>query len=554
MSTQTRSSVDSTSELQVLHSSIRGEPAEGAAGTTRAVDPKSGAATGPEFSLLGRDQLADATNAAKEAFDVYRKSTPDEIARLLNAIADQVESRRETIVSTAQTETGLPEGRLQGELTRTVNQIRMFATVATRGDHLGVRIEEALPDRTPLPRPDLRQIRIPLGPVGVFGASNFPLAFSVAGGDTASALAAGCPVVVKAHNAHPATSHLVGEAVNAGIAEVGAHPGIFSLVFGRGKEIGQELASDPRIRAIGFTGSRSGGTSLMETAAARPAPIPVYAEMSSVNPVFVLPSAIGGEAAASELAAGFVGSLNGSAGQLCTAPGLLFVPTGKAGDDFVNGVAEKVSEADGQTMLTPGICAARVDGEERLSAVDGVKRLARGNNGASENSPAPSVYTTDVGTYRAAPELSEEVFGAVCLIVRYDGIDELRTAAKGVSGELTATVHLNEADHHDIEVATELIDILAQGVGRIVFNAWPTGVDVGDAMVHGGPFPATSDGRSTSVGAAAIERFLRPVVIQGSPEAVRPPAVRASNPWRLTRRMDGVVVLPDSAEGAERDD
>lgn len=554
MSTQTHSTVDSTNELQLLHSLIRGESAEGTAGTTQAVDPKTGAATGPEFSLLGRDQLADATNAAKEAFDVYRKSTPDEIAQLLTTIADKIESRRESIVSTAQTETGLPEARLQGELTRTVNQLRMFATVASRGDHLGVRIEEALPDRTPLPRPDLRQIRIPLGPVGVFGASNFPLAFSVAGGDTASALAAGCPVVVKAHNAHPATSHLVGEAVNAGIAEAGAHPGIFSLVFGRGKEIGQELASDPRIRAIGFTGSRSGGTSLMETAAARPEPIPVYAEMSSVNPVFALSSAIGDKASASELATGFVGSLNGSAGQLCTAPGLLFVPAGQAGDDFVNRVAEKVSEAAGQTMLTPGICAARVEGEEKLSAVKGVKHLARGTNGASENSPAPSVYTTDVETYRAAPELSEEVFGAVCLIVRYDDTDELRSAARSVSGELTATVHLNETDHDDIEVATELLDILAQSVGRVVFNAWPTGVDVGDAMVHGGPFPATSDGRSTSVGAAAIERFLRPVVIQGSPEAVRPPAVRTNNPWRLTRRLDGAVVPPEPVEGAGRDD
>lgn len=287
----------------------------------------------------------------------------------------------------------------------------------------------------------------------------------------------------------------------------------------------------------------------MDTAAARPVPIPVYAEMSSVNPVFVLPSAIADANASSELAAGFVGSLNGSAGQLCTAPGLLFVPTGDDGDAFVSRIAEKVTEAVGQTMLTPGICAARIDGEQRLSGVEGVTHLARGNDGTSENSPAPSVYTTTVATYRAAPELSEEVFGAVCLVVRYDDIDELRDAAKNVTGELTATLHLTETDEGDIQRAAELLDILAQGVGRIVFNAWPTGVDVGDAMVHGGPFPATSDGRSTSVGAAAIERFLRPVVIQGSPEAVRPPAVRQNNPWQLTRRLDGAVVSPESSEG-----
>lgn len=549
MSTQPQSSVDSAPEPQRRHSLIRGRSVEGTAGVTRAVDPTRGDEIGPEFTLLGRGQVADATVAAAEAFDIYRKSTLEDIERLLSAIADEIESRRESIVPTAQGETGLPEARLQGELLRTVNQLRMFAAVARRGDHLGVRIEEALPNRAPLPRPDLRHIRIPVGPVGVFGASNFPLAFSVAGGDTASALAAGCPVVVKAHNAHPATSHLVGEAVSAGVAAAGAHPGVFSLVYGRGKEIGQELVADPRIRAIGFTGSRSGGTSLMDTAAARPVPIPVYAEMSSVNPVFVLPSAIDGADSSSELADGFVGSLNGSAGQLCTAPGLIFVPSGESGDVFVSHIAEKVSEAVGHTMLTPGICAARIDGEERLAAVEGVTHLANGCDGESENSPAPSVYTTTVARYRAAPELSEEVFGAVCLVVRYDDLDELTNAAENVTGELTATLHLAETDEKDIQRASDLLDILAQGVGRVVFNAWPTGVDVGDAMVHGGPFPATSDGRSTSVGAAAIERFLRPVVIQGSPDAVRPPAVRQSNPWQLTRRLDGALVTSDMTEG-----
>lgn len=530
------------------HSLIAGEPVTGTGGAVRAIDPAAGVETGPEFTLLGEGQLQEATAQAAEAFASYRALTPQQRAEFLTTAAERIEARGAEIVAVAMTETGLPEARLQGELARTVNQLRLFAKVSAAGDHHGVRLEPALPDRTPLPRPDLRQRKIPLGPVGVFGASNFPLAFSVAGGDTASALAAGCPVVFKAHNAHPGTGQLVGQAVSEAVRAHDLHPGVFSLVYGRGREVGQQLVADPHIRAVGFTGSRSGGTSLMATAAARPEPIPVYAEMSSVNPIFVLDSAVV-EDRIEALAEGFVTSLNGSAGQLCTAPGLLFVPRGEAADAFVARVAEKVQAAVGVTMLTPSICASRHEGEQRLTDLTAVEPVGRGQDGGTENAPAPAVYTTDVTSYLAEPELSEEIFGAVCLVVRYDSAEDLNSVVEGLEGQLTATLHFDESDAADLELAQQLLTGLELRVGRILVGGWPTGVDVGDAMVHGGPFPATSDGRSTSVGTAAIERFLRPIVYQNLPAGLRPEPVQDENPWQLDRRVEGRTVL---AEGGNR--
>jgi NADP-dependent aldehyde dehydrogenase len=530
------------------HSLIAGESVPGNGGTVQAVDPALGAPAGPVFTLLDEAQVALAARAADEAFAAYRGTGPGPRAAFLETAAERIGQAGDEIVAAAMRETGLPEARLRGELARTVNQLRLFARVVRAGDHHGVRIEPALPDRVPLPRPDLRQRTLPLGPVAVFGASNFPLAFSVAGGDTASALAAGCPVVVKAHNAHPATSLLVGRAVSAAVAEHGLPAGVFSLVFGRGTAVGQQLVSDPRIRAVGFTGSRAGGTALMAAAAAREVPIPVYAEMSSVNPVFVLPSAVSGDRDA--LAEGFVGSLNGSAGQLCTAPGLLFVPDGADGDDLVGRVAEKLSGAVGLTMLTPQICAARVEGEKRLADVEGVTEVGRGGAGEGANAPAPAVFSTDARTFARTPELSDEIFGAVCLVVRYGSVDELPAVVEGMEGQLTATLHLDAGAVAGDGAVRALLDALELRAGRLLVNGWPTGVDVGDAMVHGGPFPATSDGRSTSVGTLAIERFLRPVVYQNVPAELLPAPVRDDNPWNLTRRVDGAYVVADRGENA----
>lgn len=525
------------------HSLVAGGSLAGSAGSVRATNPAANAQTGPEFTLISTDQLTAATEAAAEAFPVYRELAPEARAAFLTSAADKIHDAGEDIIATAMTETGLPEARLQGELARTVNQLRLFAKVAGKGDHLGVRIEPALPDRKPLPRPDLRQLMLPLGPVGVFGASNFPLAFSVAGGDTASALAAGCPVVFKAHNAHPGTSQLVAAALHEAVAEHELPSGVFSLIYGPGAEVGQALVRDPRIKAIGFTGSRSGGLAIFETANSRPEPIPVYAEMSSVNPIFVFDSALAHEKTA--LAQGFVTSLSGSAGQLCTAPGLIFVPEGKAGDDFVAEVSDQLAQAAGTTMLTPGICASRIEGEQKMSALPGVSKVGQGTVGTTENSPAPAVYSTDVDAFVKTPEMSEEIFGSVCLVVRYANPERLSEVAHAMEGQLTATLHLNTGDEDDISAARTLLPDLELRVGRILVNGWPTGVDVGDAVVHGGPFPATSDGRSTSVGTAAIYRFLRPVAYQNLPEALLPEQVQDGNPWRLVRRIDGEYQLPD---------
>ena len=521
-----------------------GREITGSAGTTRGIDPATNAGLEPAYSLIDESQLAGATAAAEEAFESFSSLDPETHARFLERIAENIEAVGPELVDRASAETGLPVPRVQGELARTTGQLRLFARVVRQGDHRGVRIEPALPGRTPLPRPDLRQRKVPLGPVAVFGASNFPLAFSTAGGDTASALAAGCPVVFKAHNAHPGTGEIVGRAVTDAVAVSGLHPGVFSLVYGPGASIGQALVRDPAIKAVGFTGSRTAGTSLMAAAAARPEPIPVYAEMSSINPVFVLEGALRGDVEA--LARGYVTSLTGSSGQLCTAPGLLFAPAGEAGEAFVVAVERALADSAGQTMLTPGIAGSWQEGVEALGAQEGVDVVARGAQGPTENAPAPVVFESDVPTFRANPVLQEEIFGAASLVVRYASAEELVAAARSMEGQLTATLHLAEEDHR---TASALLPVLERRAGRILANGWPTGVDVGDAMVHGGPFPATSDSRTTSVGTLAIERFLRPVAYQNIPDTLLPAPVQQANPWHLNRRVDGALQLAGNSEG-----
>jgi len=518
------------------HSLIAGESVPGTGGTTQAVDPATGQTLDPVFTLVGTAEVERATRAAQEAFRTYRDSSPEVRAGFLEAAASRIDEARDELVARAMAETGLPQARLTGEVGRTTTQLRMFAAVVRQGDFHGARIDPAQPDRTPMPRVDLRQRKVPLGPVAVFGASNFPLAFSAAGGDTASALAAGCPVVVKAHNAHPGTGEIVAQALTRAAADTGVHPGVFSLLYGPGAEVGQQLAKDPRITAVGFSGSRGAGLALVAAAASRPVPIPVYAEMSSVNPVFVLPGALTGDLTA--LAQGFLGSVTGSSGQLCTSPGLLFVPAGESGDALVEAVATAFAEAPGQTMLTPGIHRAWQEGVDALAAQPGVTRLVTGAPGTTENAPAPVVFETTVREFAQNEVLSHEIFGAASLIVRYDEAADLVAAASGMEGQLTATLHLTESDH---ETARALLPDLEQLCGRILVGGWPTGVEVGHAVVHGGPFPATSDSRTTSVGSLAIERFLRPVSYQSFPDALLPQPLREANPWQLNRRIDGTV-------------
>ncbi|MCO4255964.1 aldehyde dehydrogenase (NADP(+)) [Pseudarthrobacter cellobiosi] len=523
------------------HSLIGGQIVPGESGTTWGIDPATNAQLEPGYSLLTEEQLKTATAAAADAFESFSNLEPGQHALLLETIAANIETIGDELILRAGAETGLPAARLQGERTRTTLQLRLFASVVRRGDFRGVRIDSALPDRAPLPRADIRQRQIPLGPVAVFGASNFPLAFSTAGGDTASALAAGCPVVFKAHNAHPGTSELTGQAIVKAVRDLGLHPGVFSLVYGPGNSIGKALVADPAIKAVGFTGSRAGGTALTRIAAARQEPIPVYAEMSSINPVIVLPGVLNDDI--ETLADQYVAALTGSSGQMCTVPRLLFVPDGAAGDQLTCAIGKAVAACAGQTMLTEGIAAAWQTGVESLGALTDVSLIGRGIAGTTANAPAPAVFGAALDVFTGNRRLHEEIFGAAGLLVRYKDISGLIEAMNEMDGQLTASVHLTDEDY---SAAAALLPALERKVGRIIINGWPTGVEVGHAMVHGGPFPATSDSRTTSVGTMAINRFLRPVAYQNFPQRLIPEPLRDANSWKLNRLIDGIPEHPPS--------
>jgi NADP-dependent aldehyde dehydrogenase len=487
----------------------------------RAFDPSLGQEIAPDFAVADEAHVARACAAAAEAADRFADTSIEERARLLEAIATRIEAIGDPLIERAMAETGLPRARLEGERGRTGAQLRMFAAVVREGGWQDIRIDSTLPDRQPVPRPELRMIKRPLGPVAVFGASNFPLAFSVAGGDTASALAAGCPVVVKGHPAHPGLSLLVAQAIADAVAELGLPAGVFSLLAGPAPSLGAALVSDPRIAAVGFTGSRTGGLALAKLAAERPVPIPVYAEMSSVNPVILFPAALAARADA--LAAGFVGSLTFSAGQLCTNPGLVFAIDGPDLDRFIDAAAPLLGATPAATMLTPGIAAAYRRGAAALASAGDVVEVARGAPGASDCHGQAGLFAIPAAAFIAQPHVREEVFGHASLIVRCADADELRRALGEIEGQLTITLH---ADPDDEVEAAALMPLLVRKAGRLLANGWPTGVEVAPAMVHGGPYPATSDGRSTSVGWLAIDRFLRPVCYQNMPHALLPPALR----------------------------
>ncbi|WAL69721.1 aldehyde dehydrogenase (NADP(+)) [Amycolatopsis cynarae] len=502
----------------------------------RSWDPRTGEPLDPAYHYGGDEEVARAASLAEAAFGPYRATDSATRARFLDRIAEEITARGDAIVQRAHRETALPPARLTGEVARTTGQLRLFGETLREGSWQGARIDPALPGRTPLPRPDLRQRRIGLGPVAVFGASNFPLAFSVAGGDTASALAAGCPVVVKAHDAHLGTSELVAAAVRAAVEACELPEGVFSLLVGDGPELGTRLVTDPRIRAVGFTGSRAAGLALVRAAAARPQPIPVYAEMSSVNPVVVLPGALA--ARAGRLGADFVASLTLGAGQFCTNPGLVLVLDGPGLDEFLAAAAKAVAANGGATMLTTGIARGYAERRDGIAGRPGVTELARGASGEGAACGAAALFTVDAAAFLADPALHEEVFGATSVVIRCSGTEELTTVLRGLEGQLTATVHAEPEDH---ALAAALLPLLELRAGRILVNGWPTGVEVGHAMVHGGPFPATSDARTTSVGSLAIERFLRPVAYQDVPAALLPPVLRDGNPEGVWRRVDGTL-------------
>lgn len=503
--------------------------------TFQAIDPATGTALGPDFAEAGTDDVAVACALAADAFPALRDLTPDARAAFLESAAEEIVALGDALIVRAMAESGLPRARLEGERGRTVGQLRLFAAVLREGSWLDVTIDPALPGRQPLPRSDLRRVNMPLGPVAVFGASNFPLAFSVAGGDTASALAAGCPVVVKGHPAHPGTGELVARAVRAAVAKAGLPAGVFSYLPGTTKALGGALVADPRIKAVGFTGSRAGGLALVRIASERAEPIPVYAEMSSINPVLLFPAAARSRGAA--LGAAYVASLTQGAGQFCTNPGLVVALAGSELDAFEQAAVEALGRTPAGQMLTPAIHGAFEQGVASLEAHAAVSVIARGPVGEGINQARGALFATDGDAFMSDATLSHEVFGSSSIIVRASDLDEIARIVRRLEGQLTATLLF---DPEDEPLVAPLVPLLAEKAGRVLANGWPTGVEVSHAMVHGGPYPATSDSRTTSVGALAIARFLRPVCFQDMPDSLLPAALREDNPCGVVRRIDGV--------------
>ncbi len=460
-----------------------------------------------------------AAQAADRDFPAFRSSSGFERAALLERIAERLEARSEQVVTTAMDESGLPKLRLEGELARTTGQLRLFAKLISNDEHIESRITRAQPERKPQPRPDIRLMMRPIGPVVVFGASNFPLAFSTAGGDTASALAAGCPVIVKGHPAHPATSELVAETILEAINESGVPAGVFALIQDSGVTTAQQLVQHDLVEAVGFTGSLAAGRALHDLCAARSRPIPFFGELGSVNPSFVLPGALADRG--EEIASGWAASLCMGAGQFCTNPGVLFVAEGEDGDKFSDAVVNVLSGISEQTMLTDGIAAACDAGVRQLASLDGVEQLVSGL--VSGREVAPSLFEVSSNTWRKNPELAHEVFGPVAIIVRTQSVDEFGELAASLEGQLTASLHLDPSDEAS---AAKLLSILERKAGRLLVNGFPTGVEVDSAMMHGGPYPASTNASHTSVGTLAIRRFLRPVCFQNVPESLLPVELR----------------------------
>ncbi len=519
---------------------IGGTSARGGA-AFRAVDPTTGAALEPAFSE-GDATLADrALGAAEAAFPAYARTAGAERARFLRAIADQIVGLGDPLLERAQAETALPRARLESERARTVNQLRLFADVIEEGSWVEARIDPGNPARTPAPKPDVRRMLVPLGPVAVFAASNFPLAFSVAGGDTASALAAGCPVVCKAHPGHPGTSEMVARAIHRAARASDVAPGVLSLLHGWNHEVGLALVRHPLTRAVGFTGSLRAGRALFDAASARPEPIPVHAEMGSVNPVFVLPSALAERG--DTIAQGLAQSVTLGVGQFCTNPGVVVGVAGPAFERFTHALGERLGATAAGVMLYDRLSTTYAAGLEQARS-RGARLLAAAPPAARPTCAAPALLGIDAPRFLADAALRQEIFGPVSLVVTARDADELVRVAESLEGQLTASIHATPAE---LERHAALVEALRRKAGRLIFNGFPTGVEVGHAMQHGGPYPATTDARSTSVGTAAIARFARPVCFQDFPEAALPPALRDRNALGIWRLVDGALTKADVA-------
>ncbi len=516
---------------------IAGEWVNGESGTYQAVNPATNETIDPVLTKASSAQVEKAVAAADACAAEFRLMSLSKRAAFLRACADEIMALGDELVQRAMAETGLPQPRLEGERGRTCVQLNMFADVVEAGDFLDARIDTAMPDRKPLPRSDIRYMNQAMGPVVVFGASNFPLAFSVAGGDTASAFAAGCPVLVKGHSSHPGTSELVAQAIDKAVKKTGMPDGVFSLLMGAGREVGSALVVAPAVKAVGFTGSFSGGMTLVKLANDRPEPIPVFTEMGSQNPVVLLPKKL--EMEAEQVAEGFVTSLNMGVGQFCTNPGLVLGIEGPGLDRFIKAAGASLSKQMAGIMLNRGIQEAYTEGVSTIASQAGVTVEAQGES--PESKPGcccqPTLMTVSAQDFIANPKLTEEMFGPASLLVKCKDLAELEAAIASLKGQLTGTIQT--ADGEMAEYA-KLIDLMKVRVGRLLVNGFPTGVEVCHAMVHGGPFPATSDVRFTSVGSAAIYRFLRPICLQDFPKQLLPEPLQDSNPLNIWRLVNGV--------------
>ncbi|HEY3935853.1 MAG TPA: aldehyde dehydrogenase (NADP(+)) [Bryobacteraceae bacterium] len=503
--------------------------------TYRAFNPREGTTIEPAFREAEAADVDRALELADTAAVPLRAADAEHIGGFLTTIREEILALGEELIERAAQESGLDHDRLKGERARTTNQIQMFADLVKDGSWVDARIDSALPDRKPLARPDIRRMLMPIGPVAVFGASNFPLAFSVAGGDTAAALAARSPVIVKAHPAHPGTSELVAGAIRKAVQAAALPEGTFSMLHGLSPEVSLRLVRHPKLKAVAFTGSERAGRALFDAAAQRKEPIPVFAEMGSVNPLFVLPAAL--ESKGASIAEGLVRSVLLGVGQFCTCPGLVFGVDSASFRAFTAKLAELFEQAAPGTMLNPGIAKGYEARFENAAKVNGVSvhRSARPAD-FQKTEGRPGVLVSDAATWLANETLHEEIFGPATVVVRCASLAEVLTCSRALAGTLTATIH---GTSEELAGNGELVDVLSRKAGRLIFNGFPTGVEVSHAMHHGGPYPASSDEKFTSVGTASIYRFARPACYQNFPEHLLPPELQNPNPRNIWRTVDG---------------
>jgi len=481
------------------------------------------------------EEIDQAVSLATQAFNEFRKTSGVKKAAFLNAIADEILLLDEALVQTYCSETGLPEGRAKGERGRTIGQLRAFAALVQEGSWVEATIDTAIPDRTPVPKPDLRKMMVPLGPVVVFGASNFPLAYSTAGGDTAAAFAAGCPVIVKSHPMHAGTGELVASAINKAAKKTGMPSGVFSNLNSSGIGVGVQLVQHPQVKAVGFTGSIRGGRALFDLASQREEPIPVFAEMGSVNPVVILPEALKRRGA--DLAKTYAGSITLGTGQFCTNPGLLLGIKGENLTNFIQHLSEEIVKIEPSCMLHPNIIGAYESNKQKAISQAGLTVVADYNTDVQTNYARQTVTTVEGKTFLENTTLHQEVFGPFSMVVQCENAEQLKDVVSKLEGQLTGTLI---ADDHEASRYAEVIEALQNRAGRIIFNGVPTGVEVCPAMQHGGPYPASTDSRFTAVGIHSIKRWVRPFSYQDWPDNLLPEELKNENPLGISRLVNNM--------------